>query len=243
MPSFYTFALLAIFSLLALFMIAMIAREARARLKAGPTRFRLPLASLANPPRGTEVTSIIFLISALMLIPAAMSGRDPSTWVFPMLFPWLAVNNLQSLNPRRDARRWLVLASGLLVLVPGTMLLAIGSRNLHAGNAPYGLPAWFPFCWSFPLFVSGAAAIQEFASGTRVREGGIEMFATTYPWSRIVVKGWHAREGGFALRLFIASPRLFDVPCMPDRELIVPVPASERPALEDFLAGRTATAG
>jgi hypothetical protein len=69
------------------------------------------------------------------------------------------------------------------------------------------------------------------------------MFWTTLPWSRIIVKDWQAREGGFALHLSILSPGLFGMRVGRDSEIIVPLTASERPALEAFLAEHTVASG
>jgi len=143
---------------------------------------------------------------------------------------------------RRDAKRWLVLASGLLALVIGAVVLAVGLRAVQAGDrSAYHLTGALMLVCSVILFVVGAALIQDSTLGTRVRERGIEMFCTTQPWSRIVVKGWHAREGGFALHLAIISPRLFGMPLEDESEIVIPVSASERPALEVFLTGHAAT--
>ena len=122
-----------------------------------------------------------------------------------------------------------MLAAGLLALAIGTILVAAGFRSLLAGRALYGLPAWFPFFWSLTLFVPGAVALDECLSGTRVREGGIQMLGSVRPWSLVAVKGWQEREGGFALRLAILSPWRYGMPYRGGSEIIVPVPASERP--------------
>jgi hypothetical protein len=245
MPSWYSYGVIALFSMLALFLVGLIVREVRARLKAGPVRFRLPLASVARPPQAARAFTILLsVVVLLVLLPGLIRQADLSAWVLPVVFLWMILNSLQASITRRDERRWLVLASGLLPLALGAMLLVVGARSLQAGDALFlGTPTWFPLCWSFSLFVVGAVMIQEFASGTRVREGDIELFGATRPWSRVVIKGWQEREGGSALRLSIASPWRGEMPPGLDNELIVPVPASERPALEDFLAGRTATAG
>jgi hypothetical protein len=243
MSSWYSFVFVALFSLLTLFLIVSIVREVRARLKAGPIRFRLPLASVAKPPRAVKVNSVILIISVFLLLPGLIFSKEPSAWVLPTLFLWLVANNLQSIDTRRDARGWLVLTSGLLALMLGAMLLTFGSRILRPGDALYGMPAWFPYFWAVSLLVPDVLAIQEFVSGTRVREGGIEMFGTTRPWSRVVVKGWQEREGGSALRLSIVPLLQRETPTGPESEIIVPVPASERPALEDFLKGGVANAG
>jgi len=90
------------------------------------------------------------------------------------------------------------------------------------------------------LFAIGAAVIQDSILGTRVRERGIEMFCTSHPWSRIVVKDWHARDGAFALRLTLLPPRLFGVRLELENEIIIPVSAAQRPPLEDFLGAHAA---
>ena len=87
-----------------------------------------------------------------------------------------------------------------------------------------------------------AAMLQESVTGTRVCQRGIEcgspMFWTTQPWSRIIVKDWQAREGGFTLHLTIRAPRLFGLRAVPDSQIFVPVPASRRPEAGG-LSGRT----
>jgi hypothetical protein len=92
-------------------------------------------------------------------------------------------------------------------------------------------------------FLRGATAIQEYMLGTRVRERGIELFGSFLAWSRGVVKDWFPRDGGFDVALTIRSPRLFGMRVTAEGEVTVPVPASERPALEVFLAEHPATAG
>jgi len=125
-----------------------------------------------------------------------------------------------------------VLASGLLALVMGAVALAFGLWALQA--EPFILVALVGF-------VRGATALQEYMLGTRVRERGIEILGSFLAWSRGVVKDWFPREGGFDVALTIRSPRLFGMRVTADGE--VPVPASERPALEVFLAEHAATAG
>ena len=105
MLTFFTTMVFGVFSLLILWMIAVTAREVRARLKAGPTRFRLPLASPARPPRGSRAATIVLIMCALACLPAAvMSGPDSSMSILPLLYIWIVMNNRQMTNPRRDAR-------------------------------------------------------------------------------------------------------------------------------------------
>jgi hypothetical protein len=173
-----------------------------------------------------------------------ITSRASPGSVFCFLFFWSRICNQPWLS-RRDANRWLVLASGSFTVAMGAMLLANGLRVIQLGDhSANGLLRALMLVYSVIFFVLGAGAIQECISGTRVRERGIEMFSWTRPWSRVVVKDWQAREGGFALHLSILSPQGFlAMPLMLGAEIIVPVPASERPALEVFLAGHTATAG
>ena len=98
------------------------------------------------------------------------------------------------------------------------------------------LPQALILIYAVIFLAIGAAAIAEALSGTVVRERGIEMFGTVHPWSRIVVERWLERDGGFVLRLLIVPPQLLDMPCGGGCEIDVLVPASQRPALEAFLA-------
>ena len=143
---------------------------------------------------------------------------------------------------RRDAKWWLVLASGLFSLATGAVILAVELRALQeAGDSSaYQSPEALLLVGSALFFVIGAAVIQDSILGTRVRERGIEMFCTSQPWSRIVVKDWHTRDGAFALRLTLLPPRLFGVRLELENEIIIPVSAVQRPALEDFLCAHAA---
>lgn len=236
---------LVVFSLLAMFGTISMAREAVFRLKAGPIRFRFPLASMANPPRRVTRSTVLLVFCVLLNLTGVALRMYPPVSATTILFLWVVVNNLQSSHPRRDARRWLVVASGLLGLLLGTMVLADGLRVVPAGADPLfsGWPRGLMLVFSVICFVTGAATIQECLSGTLVRERGLEIFGATHTWPRIVVKDWQECDGGFALRVSILSARLFGMPYRPDVERIVPVPAPERPALADFLAGHAATAG
>jgi hypothetical protein len=264
-PAYVSWGVFVFCSLFALVYIAWIVWEAVPRLTAGPIRFRLPLASLAKPLKPSKMGQ--GLIDPLSFTAAGFGfslgfvlffiSRTPSTttyswfWTwFPVLLPWVVAKDLLGtgrrwFNPRREAKPWRVLASGLLSLVMGALALALGLRALQDGKNPAGQPAGPLILASAIGFVMGAAALQEYMSGTRVRERGIEAFGTFLPWWRIAVWGWHPREGGFDGILYLAIPslRLFRVPVTPDAEVYVPVPASERPALEVFLAGHTATGG
>jgi hypothetical protein len=238
----------AFFSLLALPLIAFIAREAVSGLRAGPVRFRLGIASW--PQRGPRIARKaanvgfpVAVISALLVV----VSETIFTPLEPLLVPILLLCGRPSIMsgslPQRDEKRWLVFASGLLLLVAGALLLLAGLRMLHFADISVRVwPRALQIVYSFILFVLGAVAIQESMSGTRVRERGIEMLGTTQPWPRIVVNDWHPRGGDFDLSLTVLSPRLFGMRVTPDSEAIVPVPASERPALEIFLAGHIATA-
>jgi hypothetical protein len=238
----------AVFSLIDLVLITWVAREAVSRLRAGPVRFRLEIASMPDRGRGKRTTVAFLFLLSLALYLAVMEIISPSLLESPRnLIPWLWVMLFlnSSVLPRRDEKRWLVFASGLIGLVAGAVLLAAGLRILRFADLSVHL--WtrsLMIVFSVILFAWGAAVLQESLSGTRVRERAIEVLGTTWLWSRIVVKDWQAREGGFALQLSILSPQgFFDMPIMAGKEVIVPVPASERPALEAFLAGHTATTG
>jgi hypothetical protein len=244
MMSFDAF-LLGIISLLGLFGVVSLIREAVDGRNAGPIRFRLPPASMATPQRGALVGTAVLALCVLMTLPAAFSSRQLSSLAAPLLLLWAAVNNFPAFLPRRHARRWLLLASGLLSLMIAATVLAVG---LWAG--PTGEESMFPgwprvlvLILAVLLFAGGAREMREWHRGTLLRERGIEIFGRTHPLSRIIFKGWQEVDGESMLRLAMRAPRLFDVPFGDDRELVVPVPASERPALEAFFAAPAATVG
>ena len=233
------------------FVIAPIMREVVFRLKAGPVRFRLALASQSNRSQASasSLAVMAFFFFGLLSIPNVPAFADSRqfamiVWwlLMPILWFWLCTASLLTL--RRDAKSWLALASGLLSLAYGALILVIGFRALQsADHSAYRFPGLFMVLDSVILFVIGAAALQEYVTGTGVREGGITMFWITRPWSRIVVKDWLARQGGFDLVLTIRSPQVFGMQLTRDGEAIVPVSARERPALEAFLTEHTAAAG
>ena len=55
-----------------------------------------------------------------------------------------------------------------------------------------------------------------------------------------IVKDWRESEGRLELCLTVPSTRPSGVAYGRDREIVVPVPASDAPALEEFLGGRIA---
>jgi hypothetical protein len=226
-----------IFSLFSLFGVMSMIREGVHRRKAGPIRFRLPPASMANPPRGAVVSAVVLALVALLGLPLYLSRRNWSALAVTILFLAALLNQFQALLPRRHAQRWLLLAFGLLGLLIGAMTLAIG-----LGVTPTlldfvftGVPRVLVIVISVVFFAVAAGAIREWLWGTLVREGAIEIFGRTHPPSRIIFKGWQEGEGGSMLRLAVRAPRLFEMPFGEDREFAVPVPAAERPALEAFL--------
>ena len=163
--------------------------------------------------------------------------------ILPLLYIWIVMNNRQMTNPRRNARRWLVLAAGLLALAIGTILVAAGFRSLLAGRALYGLPAWFPFFWSLTLFVPGAVALRRMPlghAGSRGRDSdvgqrpamvagrGQGLAGARRAVSRCVLRS--SPRGGTACRTEAAA------------RSSSPYRPPQRPALEVFLAGHAATA-
>jgi hypothetical protein len=131
----------------------------------------------------------------------------------------------------------------LIGLMLGTLLIAIGFRQLSPGDSLHGIPAWFFLVWSLPFFAAGFQTIVELVWGTQVREGAMEMLGVTRPWSQVVVKSWHERDDGFALRLSIVPSRPGATMTGGDGDIVVPVPASECAALEEFLRWRVTTTG
>jgi hypothetical protein len=228
---------------IALIFVAWIARQAVAKARAGPVRFRLPLASLAKPSKQATPIAYIVIIASLVLLAAMIGSQANSTSrLIPVWLLWNGVSTV-SQNLRRDVTRWPVLLTALLGLNLGVVALPMELWSLQAGKNPAPvLPGPLMLVFSVIFFVMGAAALHEYIAGTRVRERGIELFGITQAWSRIVVHDWCAHEGGFDLLLTILSPRLFGIPYGRDAEIIVPVPAADHPALEDFLVEHAATA-
>ncbi len=259
MPPVFAYILEALFSLLTLIAIALFVQEAVFRVQAGPVRFRLALASrVVGRPVATVAWNrrqgaaavygwvrMFFILGVLLTAFTVRTRGQLFTGSRLMLLIALFLCMAPFRFPRRDAHRWLVLAAGLFSLVIGAVVLAVRLLGLEQDDSsPYHVPpgAIMLICTAV-LFAIGAAVCEESILGTRVREGGIQMLCTTTPWSRIVVKHWNAREDGFALHLTILGPRLFGMGLEAESEVIIPVSASERPALEVFLTAHAATAG
>jgi len=253
-PAYAFWTVFAFCSLFALVYVAWIAWETVPRLKAGPVRFRLPLASLAKPTKpqlGLTAAAFGFALVPILLwiiVKAKSPGDSLYLAFFSILLLWVVASILFGTtyrwsNPRRDTKPWRVLAAGLFALVIGTVALGFGLRALQTSENPAGHPAGPFILVALFGFVRGATALQEYMSGTRVREHGIEVFGSFLPWSRVVVKDWHPSEGGFNLALTIHSPQRFGMRVTADGEVVVPVPASERSALEVFLDEHTAAVG
>ncbi len=238
----------ALFSVAALVLIALTAREAVSRLRAGPVRFRLGIASIQTPRRrqmgkARKVLLVCAFIAYLagVVYEIIFPPRDRKHFYGQEVFGMLLV---MAVLYRADAKRWLVFAWGVASLVTGAALLRAGLWILQFADITVQWARVLMLVYSVILFVIGAALLQESILGTIVREHGIQMFCATVPWSRVVVKDWHECEGGFALHLSVLSPEgFFAMSLRPGGEIVVPVPATERPALEVFLARHTANAG
>jgi hypothetical protein len=247
MTYFNTFALV-FFSVLTLLAVLSIAREAVDRWKAGPGRFRLPLASVASTSRGglsLSARTFLLVVCVLLMLPAAFVRRDPSSLALPLLFSWGALHTFQTFVPRRHEKRWLVLASGVIGLVMGAAVFAAGLALSPArlDSLIPGLPGPLLLVLAACFIAANVGPVREALSGTLVRERGIEFFGRTLPPSRIIVNGWQDGEGGSILRLTLRAPRLFDSPFWRDSEVSMPVPTSDRHALGAFLVGFGTNAG
>jgi hypothetical protein len=259
MPPVFAYILEALFSLLALVAIALFVQEAVFRLQAGPVRFRLALASRVPGRRVRTVAwgrgqgaaavygwvRMFFVLGILLTALTVRTRAQLFTGSRLALLIALFLCMVPFRFRRRDANRWLVLASGLFSLVIGAVVLAVRLLGFEVGDSsPYDFPpgALLLVCTAV-LFAICAAICEESIVGTRVREGGIQMLCMTTPWSRIVVKHWDACEGGFVLHLAVLGPRLLGMGLEAESEVVIPVSASERPALEAFLRAHAAKAG
>jgi hypothetical protein len=201
----------------------------------------------AKPTQADRVGPIVVHLVVLLCLAALLFSRYRRSMAGPAIGVWLGVYLTQRSYPRRDEARWMLFSSGLISLVLGTTALAFGLQDLAAGANPL-----FPWRsnWGGPVLIfslfillAGALVIREGFSGTLVREHAIEIFGSTCPWSQVVVKDWAERDGEFALRVAVLSPRLLGLPSVPLGEVVIPVPAAERPEVEVFLTGRAAIAG
>ena len=189
-PAYAFWTVFAFCSLFALVYVAWIAWEAVPRLKAGPVRFRLPLASLAKPTKpqlGLTAAAFGFALVPILLW-LMVKARSPNDSLylafFSILLLWVVASILfgttyRWFNPRRDTKPWRVLAAGLLALVIGTVALAFGLRALQTSENPAGHPAGPFILVALFGFVRGATAIQEYMlghAGARARDRGIRVF-------------------------------------------------------------------
>ena len=189
MLRFLAFALGAVFSLLALVSIALFVQELVARLTAGPVRFRLAIASAAapwaggatsfwDPLRGLRLRGVaaygwvrMFLLLAWLSIVLSITSRE-QLFVGSRLMLIIALFQclLSFRLARRDARWWLVLASGLFSLATGAAILAVQLRALQGAHnsSAYQSPEALLLVGSAILFAIGAALIHDSILGTLV---------------------------------------------------------------------------
>jgi hypothetical protein len=191
--------ILAALSLYALLAAAGAAWEVLAGRNVGPILFRLPPASMAEPPRSGRLSPILLILAVLLTLPA----KDLALTIF---FLSLTVMHLQNFHPRRHTRRWLVLASGLLGLTLAAMLPPIG-LGLFPGSS-FGLTWGLAFVLSALFLAGGPSTIRDGLSGPIVCERGIEILGALHPWSRVTVMEWAEGGDGFVLRISIPPGRL-----------------------------------
>lgn len=207
--------------------------EAVRRARAGPVRFRLPVASLAKPQRRRG--GVFLIIYSLFLL--AWITWDLSTLVLPLVFVWVGAHNVQTFEPRRDRRRGLLLGTAVLALASGGAAFAFALRIVVFGQPVGSFSPLFLACFTALGLMGAYETIRELCSGTPLRDGGIEMFGRTRPWSRIVVKGWQDGEGESLVRLQTVPKRASFLKLDYERagEFIVPVPWDLRADVETFL--------
>ena len=179
MLDFLAFTLIAVFSLLALVSIALVAREAVARCTAGPIRFRLPMASASapwprnaswlDPLRGLRLRDIAaygwvrmcLLLALLSIVLCITSRKELLEGPSLMLIVALVQCSLSFRLARRDANRWLVLSSGFLSLAIGGVVLAVELWAIHAGDgSAHRARETILLVGSVVFLVIGAAVIQ-----------------------------------------------------------------------------------
>ena len=220
------------------------------RGRAGPVRFRLPMASMAEAVGSWRMStwSWWLLICGVLMVAAAGLGGDLVGALFWGFIMGTALVNIPWYHTRRDRSRWAGCVGAGFGVVGGAMLLVVGVWSLTTGFVPLrstflkniGPPALIVAGAAFGL--SGVYQVMEMIRGTVLRERGVELFGITRPWKRVTVDGWSPDEGGgFLLRLKLVSPTLFALKMAADWAAVVPVAAADRPDVESFLAGRGAT--
>jgi hypothetical protein len=190
-----------------------------------------------RPKTANKTANVPLYVAAALMLCAVLIGK--SWTLLALLLPGIV--NSQGVNrPLLGAKRWAFLASGLITLASGAVILAISSGIIPTESIFKFTPWALLLALGFIYVAMGAWQILRAIWGTRVHESGIDipMFESIFPWSRIVVKEWEATEGGYALHLILIL-----VPPRGSRiEVIIPVPASERATLEEFLTKQIATA-
>ncbi len=221
------------------------------RARAGPVRFRLPLASMAGAKadRAWRMTtrSWISLISCVLVVVGLSLGGDlPGALLLGMNMGAFFANGSRYVT-RRDRSRWAGWVAAGWALAGGAVSLAFGVLTLTTGFATQ--KSILKSSGPGTLIVLGAVVggwgvyqVVEMLRGTVLRERGVELFGVTRPWKRVAVEGWSPDEGGgFLLGLKLLSPRLFAHKVRGDMAVVVPVAAADRPDVESFLTGRGAT--
>jgi hypothetical protein len=186
----------------------------------------------------------IFLVSFFALSAFSEPEPDALSLVFPAIWACIGLVAVAS-RIRQDRLRWLhvlgevlgegiCLSFGLVGVLMGVGLLALPKTDAD----PRLLAVICGLCGGFGL--GSIAAPTRAARGTTLREGGLEMGGSVVPWDRFKTYRWLDDELGCDLILIGQDPGrvLGGIPITRRIELLVPVPAAEKAAVDAFLAQR-----
>ncbi len=219
--------------------------DAIQRLRAGPIRLRLPLASVRRPvakPAGsiTKNPWMPLIITFLVAFYALAIGW--STALFFALLYSSSITGRFATIPRRDKARWSIWVPAGVLMVASVGLIGFGVGALSPPFKPPNPTTSERIFETFYLLAGvgcGVGAVYQFVDafqGTVLRDRGIEVFGMFFPWSRVVIETWLPDDDeGSLLKLKTLAPKLLGVKLALDSEVVMPVSASDRPAVESFL--------
>jgi len=215
------------------------------RGRAGPVRFRLPLASMSGAKAAWRMTSrswILLIAGVLVCVSMGLGGDLPGALFIGVTIGTIFVG-LPMNHTRRDRLRWAGWVAAGVALAGAAVLMTLGCWTLITGFASPKSPLWKTFDRLTLILlgafygVSGVYQVADILRGTLLRERVVELFGQTRLWQQVTVEGWSPDEdGGFLLRLKLLSPQLFGLKLAADSDTVVPVAAAVRPEVESFLA-------
>lgn len=138
---------------------------------------------------------------------------------------------------RRDKHIWLAVLA--LLLLAGFGLRLIAASITGVGEVA---PKFLSVVCGILLLIGSASTYFNLTRGTRIYEAGIDTEWSFYPWEFICGFQWHSIGDNYDLVFRTTTPVVWilGIQVNPERvvEILIPVPAADKPAIEALLSDR-----